>query len=78
MSNRLNQEREAKLQPVRMQKAIESARALGFEITHQDHVKIKFDYKGCPITYYPYSGWSSGKTIIDGRGLEHLLIQIKK
>lgn len=76
MSNRINQEREKELQPIRMQTAIQALLNLGFQL-QSDDVKIIFDYKDHPVTYYPYSGWHTGKTIKDGRGLENLLKQLK-
>lgn len=76
MSNRLDQEREALLQPKRMETAIQALVRLGFQC-QSDDVKIIFDYKDHPVTYYPYSGWHTGRTIKDGRGLENLLKQLK-
>ena len=37
---------------------------------------IEFEYKGQPVKYFPYSGWATGKTIKDGRGLKNLIKQI--
>ena len=78
MSKRLNQEREKKLQPKRMEKAIKEIEALKYSITYQDESSIQFVFKGHTITFFPYSGWHSGKTIKDGRGLRKLLNQIKE
>jgi len=78
MSKRINQERENKLQPIRMQKAIEEIEALKFVITKQDKTYLQFDFRGHTITFFPYSGWHTGKTIKDGRGLRKLLNQIKE
>ena len=77
MSNRLDQEREKELQPVRMRVAIDAIRNLGLPITQQDETKIIFTYNEHPITFYPYSGWHTGKPIKDGRGLQNLLNQLK-
>ena len=77
MSNRLNQQRENKLQPIRMQKAIEAIEALKFTITEQDETSLQFEFKDHTVTFFPYSGWHSGKTIKDGRGLRKLINQIK-
>jgi hypothetical protein len=77
MSNRLDQEREAKLQPKRMETAIAAIQKLNLSIVHEDETKIVFWYKGSPVYFYPYSGWHTGKTIKDGRGLENLLNQLK-
>lgn len=80
MSNRINQEREAKLQPKRMQTAIDELLkldTLDSGIEKVNETKIRFIYKGETVTYYPYSGWASGKSIKDGRGIDNLLNQLK-
>ncbi len=77
MSSRLDQDREQKLQPVRMVFAKSEIEKLGYEIISEDATKIKFYYKGAMITFYPYSGWHTGKSIVDGRGIENLLNQIR-
>jgi len=74
---RLNIDRQKQLEPARMQHAIDRLTALGLTITSRDKVAIKFLYKGETITFWPYSGWHSGKGIKDGRGLENLLKQLK-
>lgn len=77
MSNRLDQERESRLQPLRMVRAVEEIKKLGFEIFNQTDTTFYFIFKGSPVTYYPYSGWATGKTIKDGRGLKNLLNQLQ-
>lgn len=79
MSNRLNQEREARLSPIRFDNAIESLSCFS-EVTFLPTVDksiICFLWKGEKITFYPYSGWATGKGIVDGRGLKNLLKQLK-
>jgi len=78
MSNRLDQEREKRLQPKRMAVAKLELNRLGFEIYNQTETSFNFDFKGNKITYFPYSGWHSGKAIKDGRGLQNLLKQLKQ
>lgn len=75
---RLNQERQEKLEPLRFQKAKEEIQKLGFEINHENSKMLNFYHKDELIFFYPYSGWHSGKSIKDGRGLENLLKQIKQ
>ena len=75
MSNRLNQNREKKLSPIRFNKAVSELKKRGFSVDHNE-TRIHFIFKGSPIFYFPYSGWASGKTIKDGRGLKSLLTQI--
>lgn len=64
-------------QPERMAHAIKKITALGFVIDYQDNSKIQFMFKGNLITFFPYTGWHTGKGIIDGRGLWNLLKQLK-
>lgn len=75
MSNRLNQERVNKIQPKRMAYAIEAISKKGY-LVESDNVKVWFDYLGSRIVLYPFSGWHTGKTIQDGRGIDNLLNQI--
>lgn len=75
MSNRLNQEREKKLEPKRIDKAVSELKKRGFEVVSDSQV-VAFYFKGSCIRYFAYSGWASGKTIKDGRGLKRLLNQL--
>jgi len=77
MSNRLNQERQKELEPKRMEYAKEQIEALGYEITFCGEIGIVFYYRGCKVTLFPYSGWHTGASIKDGRGIDKLLKQIK-
>ena len=76
MSSRLNKEREKILQPRRMGKAKYKIRDLGFTIIFSDETQLQFMYKGEKVNFFPYSGWHTGKSIIDGRGLYRLLNQL--
>jgi hypothetical protein len=76
--SRLDKDRQTKLEPERMQFAIEEIESLGYEILYKDNTKIQFFFKHSVITFFPYSGWASGKNIKDGRGIGNLLIQINK
>lgn len=76
MSNRLNKDREEKLQPKRIEYAIQEFTNRGVVILSKSNVFVTISYKGSPIIFYPYSGWFSGKTIKDGRGIDNLLKQI--
>lgn len=77
MSNRLDKEREARLQPLRIQTALVELDKVGILEFETDDTTIKFKHKGETVTYHPYSGWASGKSIKDGRGLQNLLKQLK-
>lgn len=74
---RLDIERQRRLEPIRIAKAIESIEALGIRVNYKDSTKIMFEFKGSNVTYFPYSGWATGKPIHDGRGLQNLLKQLK-
>lgn len=73
---RLNQEREALLQPQRMQGCKAKLEKLGFQVTEVDPTMLEFEWLGATIKFWPYSGWHTGKTIKDGRGFANLLKQI--
>lgn len=75
---RLNKERQQELEPKRLLNAIETIEAYGYSIHYKDDKEIRFMYKGNQILFFPYSGWHTGKGIKDGRGLQQLLLQIKK
>jgi hypothetical protein len=74
---RLDQERQKKEEPKRMEFAKKEIERLGYAITYQDATRLEFVYADAVIKFFPYSGWHSGKTIKDGRGIHNLLKQIK-
>lgn len=60
-----------------MEFAIEQLEKIkGVRIDLVDEVKIIFYWKENKITLFPYSGWHTGKSIKDGRGIENLLKQL--
>lgn len=73
---RLDIERQKKLKPKRIRKAISEINKLGYKIDYITGDSIVFKFKNQRVTFYPYSGWHSGKSIKDGRGLNKLLKQI--
>lgn len=56
MSSRLDQDREKRLQPQRILKAISEIEALDIEIDTMDETSIKFQFDGSTVTYHAYSG----------------------
>lgn len=74
---RLDQERQAELEPKRMEFAVNVITHLGLTITHRDNTTLRFLFKGHTVTLYPYSGWHTGKSIKDGRGISNLIKQLK-
>lgn len=73
---RLNQERQEKLEPSRIEYAKNAIQKLGYDITFESSTSINFEHLGSTVVFFPYSGWHSGKSITDGRGLKKLLDQI--
>ena len=74
---RQDKEREAELQPKRIETAKTELAKLNIEIIFEDETTLQFMFNGAKITFYPYSGWFSGKWLKDGRGLKNLLKQIE-
>ena len=75
---RLNIERQNKLEPERMQVAKQEIEKLGYEVIEVSETELQFIHAmNHKIKFFPYSGWHSGATIKDGRGLQKLLKQIK-
>jgi hypothetical protein len=75
---RLDTERQSKLEPKRMEYAIGQLHAAGIQsIFCPTDKNIEFDFKGEKVTLFPYSGWHTGGSIKDGRGLQKLLNQLK-
>lgn len=73
----LFKDRQNKLEPVRLERAIMGITNLGLKITSITQKMIEFEFKGSTVRFFPYSGWATGKTIKDGRGLNNLLKQLK-
>ncbi len=72
-------ERQELLEPNRIDIAMQTLTNLGFEPKYeQDNRCVWFIFQGKVIKYYPYTGWATGKTIKDGRGLRNLLKQLKE
>ena len=44
-------------------------RQLGYTITLRDNKKIQFIHKGKTVTFFPYSGWATGKRYRTDEGL---------
>lgn len=75
--SRLDKERQIKLEPNRIEYAKKKIMEIGFDIFYESKTEIRFYYKSELVRLFPYTGWHSGKSIKDGRGLNNLLSQIK-
>ena len=74
--SRLDIERQLKLEPERMEFAIKEISGKGYVINKVSDTQIQFDFNGHTVNFFPYSGWASGSSIKDGRGIKKLLKQI--
>lgn len=74
---RLDKERQAELEPKRMEYAKQQIQNAGYAIDFESATELQFTFKGAVVKLFPYSGWHSGATIQDGRGIHKLLKQIK-
>lgn len=77
MSHRLDQGRQAELEPVRMKSCREKLESMGFDVEVHGNDLLVFEYQGNQIRLFPYSGWFTGKGVIDGRGFAKLLKQLE-
>ena len=75
---RLDKEKQQKLEPKRINFAINELSKLGIQVQAETNTMISFLFEGQIIHYYPYSGWHTGKGIKDGRGWENLKKQLIK
>jgi len=70
-------EKQAEQEPKRMKYAVEQLKSLGFEVQTFGETRIEFEHKGEIVRHFPYTGWHTGRSIKDGRGIIHLLKQLK-
>lgn len=68
-------ENERKLE-MRRSHALEQLSKKGFEVAIENPAKLSFQFKGEKVVFWPLTGWASGKSITDGRGLKNLLKQL--
>ena len=73
---RLNIERQNQLEPKRMAYAKREIEKFGYTVKQLGNVRLEFEFRGHTVRFFPYSGWASGASIIDGRGLKNLLKQL--
>lgn len=75
--SRLDIDRQIELEPKRIEYCRGRLESLGFKVETTNSNELRFEFKGHIIKLFPYSGWASGKTIVDGRGINELLNQLK-
>lgn len=74
---RLNIERQKELEPKRIEFAKTHLQAIGVNDFEENNTSLKFKFKDVVITFYPYSGYFSGKGIQAARGLMELISKLK-
>jgi len=74
---RLDQDRQQSLEHKRLAYAKKHLTELGIEIVYETYNRIDFLYKEKKCSIFPYSGWHTGSTIKDGRGINELINQLK-
>lgn len=65
------------IQEDRMQYALLQFDIIGVPIESRDDTTIILKHKGETIMFFPFTGWHTGKSITDGRGLNNLLKQLQ-
>jgi len=73
----IDKDKRSELEPTRMEYAISKLTELGYEVTHETDSWLTITFKGWPVKLFPYTGWFTGKTVTDGRGIQNLLKQIQ-
>lgn len=75
--SRLNIDRQILLEPKRMDYAKRQIESKGYEVKIISNTQLQFTHtNNHVVNFFPYSGWASGSSIKDGRGLNKLLKQI--
>ncbi|MGB0896863.1 MAG: hypothetical protein ACPGRW_06045 [Flavobacteriaceae bacterium] len=64
-------------EPKRFNYALDAFKKLDIEITSINASQINIIHKNEIIRFFPYTGWHSGKSIKDGRGIKKLINQLK-
>lgn len=74
---RLDIERQKALEPKRIEFAKKEIEKKGYTVRQVGDTELQFVHTmGHMVYYFPYSGWHTGSSIKDGRGLSKLLKQI--
>lgn len=74
-----NTEQKNKIEPNRFKYATEKLEAIGAKVTPKNDGSRSMivEYKNVKVTFFPYTGWATGKGIQDGRGIHPLLKQLE-
>ena len=73
----ISKERRSRLEPSRLDFAKRNIEDFGYEV-EVNGKELSFIHRGSNVKYFPYTGWATGKSIKDGRGLENLIQQLDR
>lgn len=65
------------LQKNRLEFAKYMLEEIGIDVIFECKTRIEFYHNDELVQFFPYTGWHTGKSIKDGRGLSKLLKQLK-
>jgi hypothetical protein len=74
--SRLDIEKQKKEEAKRIDIAKAKLISIGFEIMFESKSELRIWFRGKTVKLFPYSGWHTGPTIVDGRGLNKLIKQL--
>lgn len=74
--SRLDKDRQKRLEPIRVEHAKREIEKRGYEVVQIGETELRFEHKGKKVSFFPYSGWVSGSSVENGRGLGRLLKQL--
>ena len=66
----------AEKEPIRFEYAVDKLMDAGYTVAKNPHDDKSFTVNGY-ITFWPYTGWYSGKGIGSGRGIHNLIKALK-
>lgn len=76
-TKRLHRDQRRKLlEDFRIKNAKKVLKVAGIVYTTPNPSKIQIIYNDEPISFWPYTGWHSGKSITAGRGIKNLIKQL--
>lgn len=73
----IRKERRDQKEGSRVDFAVSQLERLGYQVERVSNAILKFVFRGETVTLFPYTGWFTGKTVKDGRGIKRLLKQIR-
>lgn len=77
--NEWKAERRARREPGRIEYDKQKLEDMGYEVhMGEDGTMLHFQHRHFTVRLWPYTGWFSGQTVVDGRGIDNLLKQLRR